>query len=521
VANGAIEGKLTQERAPRRRPPACFGQRDGDRDRQAQCLNNPYAVAMSSTTRKPTPPATTAIYCRISEDSEGDRKGVDRQLKDCTALVKREGWKLVAEPYIDNDISAFSGKVRPAYTEMLAKVRAGEIGRVVVWHMDRLHRQTRELLDLIDLAEAGKLEIVTATGPSLDLNTSDGQMTATILVSVARKSSQDTARRQRSKQQELREAGYYTGGPRPFGWQANGEKGMLVPHPREAAILLKAMDDVLAGRSLNDIGREWTDAKVRDRDWGGNDVARVLTMPRHAGLVVHHGLVGDAPGKWKPLVTRERWEQVCAAVNDRSRFAGLPRRRSLLTGILRCGACDAPMARSIGVKGVRLWRCHAGPRRDGCGGVSVRASLVEPIVVEAAMQYVDRLDLAKLLNKSKSPDSANTARELAALDKRETAMGAAAAAGKVNMRTVESFTKTIEAQRAALRTKLAREVKSDALAPFAGRVGALRAAWSTLSTDQQRSIIAESLKVITVMPVLHRGQRFESKRIVLGQPRKK
>ena len=244
------------------------------------------------------------------------------------------------------------------------------------------------------------------------------------------------------------------------------------------------------------------------------------------GLVVHDGEVLSTSGQWKQLVTRARWEQVCAAITDRSLFAGLPRRRSMLTGILVCGVCSMPMVRSSGAKpkatvqdpkpkGVKLWRCHAGPRRDGCGKVSVRAELIEPRVVEATMQHVDTLDLAALLTKSSAPGHANTARELAALDKREADMGASAAGGKVNMRTVEAFTKSIEAQRVALRTRLMREVKRDALAPFAGKVGALRATWRSLSVDQQRAIIAESLRAVTVLPGKP-GNTFDPSRIVIG-----
>ena len=105
--------------------------------------------------------------------------------------MKRNGWTLVGVPFIDNDISAFSGKMRPAYSAMLAKVKAGEVRRVVCWHMDRLYRRPRELEDIIDLAEAGQLEVACVNGSRYDLSDSDGQLNARMLVSVARKASQD------------------------------------------------------------------------------------------------------------------------------------------------------------------------------------------------------------------------------------------------------------------------------------------------------------------------------------------
>src|ERR1700674_1749293 len=77
------------------------------------------------------PGATVAIYARISED-RADGAGVDRQLADCRALVKRNGWGK-AQEYTDNNISAFSGKVRPAYAQMLEAIRAGIIGSRENW----------------------------------------------------------------------------------------------------------------------------------------------------------------------------------------------------------------------------------------------------------------------------------------------------------------------------------------------------------------------------------------------------
>ncbi|HEY1635197.1 MAG TPA: recombinase family protein [Acidimicrobiales bacterium] len=55
--------------------------------------------------------ATAAVvYARISKDDNGDGLGVARQEKDGRALCKRRGWS-VAEVIVDNDLSAFSGKI--------------------------------------------------------------------------------------------------------------------------------------------------------------------------------------------------------------------------------------------------------------------------------------------------------------------------------------------------------------------------------------------------------------------------
>ena len=83
---------------------------------------------MSPDTTRTALPA--AIYARISADKGGDGLGVDRQEADCRALAERLGWS-VEQVFIDNDVSAYSGKMRPQYRAMLDAVRAERIKGIV------------------------------------------------------------------------------------------------------------------------------------------------------------------------------------------------------------------------------------------------------------------------------------------------------------------------------------------------------------------------------------------------------
>ncbi len=68
--------------------------------------------------------AAVAIYARISRDPSGDMLGVTRQLEDCRAEAERRGWT-VAEEYVDDDTSAYSGKTRPAYERLQRDIGDG------------------------------------------------------------------------------------------------------------------------------------------------------------------------------------------------------------------------------------------------------------------------------------------------------------------------------------------------------------------------------------------------------------
>src|SRR6516164_6637091 len=124
------------------------------------------------------------IYLRISDDRLGEGAGVARQLVDCRALAERKGWPIV-DVYEDNDVSAYRGKPRPEYRRMLADLSAGLLDAVVVWDLDRLFRQPRELEAFLDVCDAaGVTNLATVTG-DVDLGTHDGRFTARILGAVA------------------------------------------------------------------------------------------------------------------------------------------------------------------------------------------------------------------------------------------------------------------------------------------------------------------------------------------------
>ncbi len=79
---------------------------------------------------------SAAVYARISQDLEGKGLGVQRQLEDCRKLAKDRGWTIGRE-YVDNDVSAYSGKTRRGYRQMLDDLANGARDAVIVYNLDR------------------------------------------------------------------------------------------------------------------------------------------------------------------------------------------------------------------------------------------------------------------------------------------------------------------------------------------------------------------------------------------------
>ena len=110
-----------------------------------------------------------AIYARISSDREGLQLGVQRQIEDCEALADRRGWH-VAQVYTDDDISAYKARPRPAYQRLLADLRSGVRDAVIVWNLDRLHRQPKELEEFFEICDRAKVTELASVAGDVNLS---------------------------------------------------------------------------------------------------------------------------------------------------------------------------------------------------------------------------------------------------------------------------------------------------------------------------------------------------------------
>src|SRR5207248_4948736 len=138
-----------------------------------------------------------------------DELGVRRQIVDCKRLAQLRECVVVDE-YVDDDVSAWSGRLRPQYERMLDDLRSGAIRGVVVWHLDRLHRHPRELEAFLDLCDEVDVELLGCVTGDVDLADHGGRLLARMLGGLARYESDNKSERIRGKHLEIAESG---GGP--------------------------------------------------------------------------------------------------------------------------------------------------------------------------------------------------------------------------------------------------------------------------------------------------------------------
>lgn len=457
-------------------------------------------------------PNSPAIYARISSDRDGQQLGVRRQIDDCAALIARRGWP-PAQVYTDDDISAYGGKPRPAYRQLLRAISEGEVDAVVVWHLDRLHRQPRELEEFFEVCAAAGVNDLASVSGDIDLATHDGQFLARILGAVSKKESDDKSRRIARKALELAQAGKIGGGgTRPYGY-GDDRRTVIAP---EARVIREVAARLLAGDSLRSVANDLNLRGVRSvtgSHWQPQTLRRMILSARISGQREHRGEI-VAQAEWPAIIPPGQTASLRALFADPDRRTNRAARRYLLKGLLRCGYCGATLRARPRGGGDRRYGCTKGPGQPGCGRTWILSEPLEAFISEAVLYRLDTPTLSARLAGSPEPDPADDAHaELRADQAQLDELAAAYGEKALTLREYLVARKPIERRIEASRRRISRQRGTSALDEFVHRPGALRAAWPSLTLSRQRAIIAAVLAHITVDRAVRGLNRFDARRL--------
>lgn len=456
-----------------------------------------------------------AVYLRISDDKTGEELGVTRQREDCLKLCEQRGW-VVAEVYVDNDISA-SGKVRrPRFDAMLQAVERGEVEIVVSWALDRLTRNRRDQVRIVETCEPRRVVLALVRGSDIDMSTPSGRFTADMLASVARHEIEQKGDRQRRAAQQAAERGQPAGGPVPFGFSAD----RIHHHPEQAAAIRDACGAVLAGASLAGIARQWnrvglTSGKIRTgrgragqpSAWSAETVRRALLRPGNCGLRSYRGeIIGT--GSWEPIVPEDVWRAVHALLTSPSRRGRPPSPRHLLSGVALCGVCGHSV-----VAGTRRPHYgHAYRCGDSNGHVARRGDWVDAYVSQIVIARLSQPDARDLLIDDGRPDLPALRNKASTLRAQIDALAAEFGISDPDdvimaAREFRLASERLRARLAEVEAQLADVGRVNIFGPLVGAEN-VAAAWEELDTDRQRVVI-DALMVVKLQPVGRGARTFK------------
>jgi len=452
-----------------------------------------------------------AIYARMSSDREGDQLGVRRQVEDCERLLARKGWEL-AECYVDDDVSAYKSRVRPSYRRMLEDLRGGFLDAVVVWHLDRLHRQPKELEEFFELCAAADVHRLASVSGDIDLATHDGQFLARILGAVSRKESDDKSRRITRKHEELAQAGRNAGGgTRPYGFEPD-RKTIREP---EAVVIRDCAARLLAGEAIRSLCRDLDERgvpTVSGGPWKTQTLRTMLMSGRISGQREYHREL-VAVAEWPAIIAPEQTARIRALLSDPSRRTNRSARRYLLVRLLRCGHCGETMVARPRSGGDRRYICAKGPNHSGCGHMYAMAEPLEQFVVEAVLYRLDSPELAAALSgSSEDPDADRWQQEIEQSKRQLDELAAMYGRREIGLSEWQAARSPIEHRVTQAKKWLARLSRTTALAGHVGNASGLREQWPRLPLTRQHAIVTALLDHVLVRPGRPGINRFQPSR---------
>lgn len=443
-------------------------------------------------------------YLRISRDMTGEGLAIERQQDAIEQLAKQRGWDIVST-HTDDSITASGKKTRPAFAAMLAVIERGEADAVVAWQLDRLARNARDRLALIEVCRSRGVIIALVKGSDMDPTTAAGRLAIGILGEVAEMEIAVKSERQTAAAFQRAELGRPPLGTRLLGYTASGET-----LPAEADVVRRIFKSFHAGESLRSIAQALTDDGVPTRSterhirdplkwkassvnakWNPSSIKGILQNPRYANRAVYQGDVTGGKGNWEALVSEDVFDLVQARLSDPRRKTNRvgTDRKHLGSGLYLCAVCNQPTS-SFSQGRYRCKDTH----------VNRSQNQVDSYVRDMIAERLRQPDVAELLAPTQA-DLTPHLEEVERLRARLATIEADYDAGYLDGRRYASANERVRAELAAVQQKMAVADRGTALGELLGSEDAA-AAFLFAGLMTQRAVIAA---LATVR--LHRGTR--------------
>jgi site-specific DNA recombinase len=478
-----------------------------------------------------------AIYLRMSMDRAGGGLGVDRQEEDCRPICLRRGYpEDRIRVYTDNDISAHQRrKPRADYLRLLDDIRTEEVTLLTAWHSDRVHRDTRELEDFIDLVNGRRTELAIEMRQAgiIDLGTPAGRAVAKTLAAWDQYESEiKAARLIREGQQRAERGRWRGGGHRPYGWAAVDGPGKkwddAVLNEEEAERIRDAARRFLLGEPLRSICRDFNTsgvATVYGATWSPRGLRSILASARISGRVELKRLDGktrdvgtiaaDAvlkTGEPAPrIISVEDSDRIRATFSDPGRDRRTYIRAYMLTnGLAVCGPCGARLMATRSVAGTCYLTCRS------CWKVAISNEPLEAHVRGAFFDAAEGDQLARALQVERQGESqtAELYRGLEDVKARLERYAAEMDSGALDEVEWQTLRRRQLGRRAELERRLERHARATGLEWLRSQLLAdgLRERWKGWSVHECRAALKVLIDRVEVASAARHG-RWEPSRI--------
>lgn len=303
-----------------------------------------------------------AIYARKSTDENMDSgfTSLDSQREYCQAFIKSrepEGWRLYPEQYDDPGFSG-GNMDRPALRKLIAEAKQGKFHAVVCYKYDRLSRNTKDFLHILEIFDRNGVAFVSVTQP-IDTTSSVGRLMRSILMDFAQFEREMISERTRDKLAAMVKKGKRIGGYPVLGYNINYEKKCFEVNQEEAEQVKEIFELYLKTKSLSVMAHSLNDRGWRTKCWvtrngerkGGQKFNKpylwyLLRNPIYLGKLRFKNDI--LQGEHQPIISEKiysRVQKLLVANHSGKVYVEVKDRRHtfLLKGLVRCTACQTAM----------------------------------------------------------------------------------------------------------------------------------------------------------------------------------
>ena len=352
-------------------------------------------------------------YIRVSTERQVEGYSIDGQITQIEQFCQFNGYDLV-DIYADRGISGKSMN-RPALQRMLQDAKNGKLDCVIVYKINRLARNTSNLLTIVEELHRQNVEFFSLS-ERMEVKNSTGKLLLNILASFSEFERNTILENIYTGQHQRALEGYYQGNL-PLGYNnIPDNKKELMINQHEANIVKYIFESYSKGHGYRKIANALNHkgyVTKKGNPFSISAVTYILSNPFYIGKIQfakykdwndkrRKGL-NDKPviaeGKHTPIISQDLWDKVQARKKQVSKKPQVHGKgTNLLTGIIFCEKCGAAYAASNTTntlkdgtkKRIRYYSCSNFRNKGSkvCSANSVRADVIEKYVMDQILEIV-------------------------------------------------------------------------------------------------------------------------------------
>ena len=282
-----------------------------------------------------------ATYTRISTDEDHQPFSLGAQDERLEAYARtQDGWRIVRR---FSDSASGATLDRTGLQQALAEAQAGVYELMLVFRVDRLSRNVRQLVQLSEELDRVDVALRSATEP-FDTSSAAGKMMLQMLGVFAEFERTTIVERVVAGMERAASQGRWVMGKVPYGYVRDQDSKLIVPEPVQAVVVRRIFDLYVSGRkgikSIANILNAEGFATKTGMPFAHPIVHSILNNPIYAGRVRFRGQ--QFSGLHEAPVDEDTHERAQALLAERSESHALRRGNPsdyILSGVMRCGLC--------------------------------------------------------------------------------------------------------------------------------------------------------------------------------------